>query len=185
MSDGPHRSLPMKPRWKRVADRAFKPAFSMDQVGEAAESALRDDWRAEVSPKFRQLLTKAILEDGALFADQALRDLGQLRRDCASPLQAAVVDEVRAALEMGLRGSQALEAGVAGAFAQRALRAARQIEEHVLRKVGRAVPGLRARLESSLGEGQIRDLARGVLTGSRRRVRLPKREGLEEGPRLS
>ena len=184
MSDGPHKSLPMKPRWKRVADRAFKAAFSVDQVGEAVEGALREDWRAEVPPEFRKALAKAVLDDGALFADQALRDVDHLRGECASPLQAAAIDEVRAALEMGLRGSAAIEAGVAGALAQRALRAARQIEEHILREVGRSVPGLRSRLESAIEESQVRDLTRAVLSGSRRQVRLPKREGLEEGPRL-
>ncbi len=32
MSDGPHRSLPMRPGWKRVAERAYNPNFDPVQI---------------------------------------------------------------------------------------------------------------------------------------------------------
>ena len=49
MSDGPHRSLPMRPAWKKAAERADKPAYSAQAVREAISQAVESDWRAEVS----------------------------------------------------------------------------------------------------------------------------------------
>jgi hypothetical protein len=43
MSDGPHRSLPMRRHWKDLAERAAKAAFSPDQVCEALPLALKCD----------------------------------------------------------------------------------------------------------------------------------------------
>ena len=48
MSDGPHRSLPLRPGWKRTAERADTPAYEATEVTRAASRALEDDWRAEV-----------------------------------------------------------------------------------------------------------------------------------------
>ena len=184
MSDGPHKSLPMKPRWKRVAERASKPAYTAEQVHEAVDVALREDWRAEVSKAFRSALDIAVDAEGSLFADQAKRNVEELGRKFASPLQSAIIGEVVGALEMGLRDRLALEAGVAGALAQRGYRAARQIEEHLVRETGRAVPGLRDRLQGAVSQDRIRDAAKDLLSGSRRRARPSRQDGIEDGPAL-
>lgn len=183
MSDGPHKSLPMKRRWKRVAERASKPAYTAEQLHEAVDVALREDWRAEVTSEFRAALDIAV-GDGLLFADQAQRDVQELGRRFASPLQSAILDEVAGALDMGLRDQLAIEAGVAGALAQRGFRAVRQIEEHIVRDLGRAPPGLRERLEGSISEARVRDIAKDVLAGSRRRARPVRYDGIEDGPPL-
>lgn len=52
MSDGPHRSLPMKPGWKRVAERCDKGAFSAEEIGRAIVPALQRDCQEEMTPEF-------------------------------------------------------------------------------------------------------------------------------------
>lgn len=42
MSDGPHRSLPMRPGWKKVAEYAANKT-SRDQVRDAVEAAVEKD----------------------------------------------------------------------------------------------------------------------------------------------
>jgi hypothetical protein len=49
MSDGPHRSLPMRRGWKRVAERGDKRAYASEEVSEAIIVALEQDCRQEMS----------------------------------------------------------------------------------------------------------------------------------------
>ena len=49
MSDGPHKSLNMKPGWKKVAERADLAAFEPEQVSEKLMSALQDDWATRMA----------------------------------------------------------------------------------------------------------------------------------------
>ena len=50
MSDGPHRSLPMRPRWKKVAEYAGNEAFPLEDICDAIVVAVEWDWRKDVSP---------------------------------------------------------------------------------------------------------------------------------------
>jgi hypothetical protein len=43
MSDGPHRSLPMRNHWRNLAERAAKAVFSPQEVSEALPYALHRD----------------------------------------------------------------------------------------------------------------------------------------------
>lgn len=45
MSDGPHRSLPMRKHWKDLAERADKAAYSATDVAEALPVALQKEFR--------------------------------------------------------------------------------------------------------------------------------------------
>ena len=47
MSDGPHKSLPMRVGWKKFAKCADKAAFEPDQLADLAIPALEGDWRPE------------------------------------------------------------------------------------------------------------------------------------------
>lgn len=49
MSDGPHRSLPMRKPWRELAMRGDKAAYSASEVAEAATNALASDFKMEVS----------------------------------------------------------------------------------------------------------------------------------------
>lgn len=48
MSDGPHRSLPMRRAWKKVAERAANPACAPEEIGNALIPALAQDWNDDV-----------------------------------------------------------------------------------------------------------------------------------------
>ena len=50
MSDGPHRSLPMKRNWKSVAERADKHSFDVADISAAMIPALAGDCRDEIRP---------------------------------------------------------------------------------------------------------------------------------------
>lgn len=48
MSDGPHRSLPMRKPWRELAKRGDQGTYDPEQVAEAAASALASDFKNEV-----------------------------------------------------------------------------------------------------------------------------------------
>jgi hypothetical protein len=52
MSDGPHRSLPMRLGWKRVAECGDNRAFVSEEVSEAIVPALEQDCHAEMAEPF-------------------------------------------------------------------------------------------------------------------------------------
>jgi hypothetical protein len=52
MSDGPYRSLPMPPRWKKAAKCAYLPSFTPREIADALEHAAERDCRAELSAPF-------------------------------------------------------------------------------------------------------------------------------------
>jgi len=185
MSDGPHRSLPMRPAWKRLAERADNRSFTAEQVAESVYPALADDWRAEVSASLVEAVASVL--DGSsqagLFAGDA-DELGRLRAACDSPLASTFVDAARDALADGLRGQQAIEQCVEAALQDRALREIRSVEEHYLRKSDRDRAGhVRARLEGSVAFTSFGELARAISQGVAlgRRFKPVKRDGLDEG----
>jgi hypothetical protein len=47
MSDGPHRSLPMRNGWRKLAERAANTNFEPTEISEAIPIAIKDDWDAE------------------------------------------------------------------------------------------------------------------------------------------
>ena len=83
MSDGPHRSLPMRPQWKSVAERASKDAWSIADVSKAAVRALECDL-AEIPVR---PLRRILGSDGAasLFSanpDALAAELDRARAEC-------------------------------------------------------------------------------------------------------
>ena len=97
MSDGPHRSLPMRRRWQLVAERADKRSYTVAEITDALVPALEQDCRDEMSPEFIAGLRR-VAEEPSLFSDGAAARLESLRslagsgigprgsRQCRSPL---------------------------------------------------------------------------------------------------
>ena len=81
MSDGPHKSLPMRAGWKKFAERADKAAYDPEQVADLAIPALEGDWREEVAPHIDSL-RKALGDgrQGLLFGEQRTAELKALKR---------------------------------------------------------------------------------------------------------
>ena len=164
MSDGPYKTLPMRPQWKALAKRAYIPAFSPEEVSEALPPALRRDWSAEVSEPFLRDVARALIggEQGSLF-----------------PALDALAD--------GFRGTPALEQAIEIALEARGLSVFRQIEEHFHREVSdRRAADLRRRLEQSLVGQPLRELARDLAKGAPgpKPVGLSKQGGLDDGVTL-
>ncbi|MEJ7776840.1 MAG: hypothetical protein WKF52_05540 [Sphingomicrobium sp.] len=175
MSDGPYKSLPMKPRWRHASKCAYKEAFSLDEIVESVTRASHADWRAEV----RQALIASVsavvapLGQQALFPDQAMSDLAALRRGCASPLEASFVSNAIDAVASGRMGGDAVQFAAAEALSDRLLCNYRQVEEHVRRDDSvRNAAFVRHRFAVAHGQIDLLGLARAAL---RTREPLPRR----------
>jgi hypothetical protein len=68
MSDGPHKSLPMKRSWRRVAECADKRSFTVEEVARALAPALEQDCRDELRPEFVRSLRR-VVEEPSLFPE--------------------------------------------------------------------------------------------------------------------
>ena len=61
MSDGPWKSLPLPPHWKRVAEQAENGSFSPDEVSRAMDAALSKDARELPLERVRRALSSGVL----------------------------------------------------------------------------------------------------------------------------
>ena len=185
MSDGPHRSLPMRLAWKKLAERADMSTCPQAQVEEAVCPALAADWRGEISdqrlPELRAAL--CIEATGVLFPDQTERDLDTLRSKSTSPLAGLVIDYTR-----GGRRGPSWRSGTKFRCAERpsgaALCGLRQVAEHYHRKVGmERTENVAGRLGAAFGAASIDRLARDLMGGQPSPMsRAPaKRDGIDEG----
>lgn len=190
MSDGPHKSLQMRPGWRKFAERADLTAFDSDQVAELAIPALEGDWNEEVAPHI-QALRNVLFDDrqGLLFGPQNTVELEQLKRlNPGNTLWRAVVDSVAQRVADGQPGPEALLKGVAEALLDRGARGALQVEEHYLRKTGNEerAANVRTRLDEGIARASVEGMAHRVLgldsggTSNRQQ----KLEGLDDGVRL-
>ena len=91
MSDGPHRSLPMRKGWKRVAQSADNPAFGTDEIRDAILPALEEDCRGEISPEFLSGLRSVCADqEASLFKNDAGPSREGLRNAAGAGLARAV-----------------------------------------------------------------------------------------------
>lgn len=188
MSDGPHKSLPMRAGWKKFAERADKAAFEPDQVAQAAIPALEGDWEEEVAPHIAAL--RNVLGDnrqGSLFGNANTAELEAMKRlNPGNSLWRAVVDGVAGAVAAGRTGQEALLEGAVNALLNRGARGVRQVEEHYLRRTSETrAQGVRARMESGIFQAPIEAMVRRVLGMTAGEAQpSQKLQGLDDGVRL-
>jgi hypothetical protein len=185
MSDGPYKSLPMPPAWKRVAKRAANPTFAPGEICEALLPALERDWRDEVPPELVQGIDHVLGGPRPLFKDENIQQLESLR-----PITSAHgfgQDVLDCAIQLAIDGEggpKTVEAAVANALAVRASRGAHQVEEHYLRssQAPRA-QDVRARIDEGIRSAPLTDLARQLLNRDSRPVprNATKQQGLDNG----
>lgn len=151
MSDGPYRSLPMSPKWKQAAKRAYLSSFSTPEIAEALQQAAERDCRAELSPSFVRRVTALIIgpDEPGLFRDLPIAALNALHRDCSSTMEHGLANNLIDAVQDGLRGQAALQRAAEASVSDRLLAGCRQIEEHM----HRVAPDHRARATRSRLEG--------------------------------
>ena len=186
MSDGPHRSLPMRPWWRQLAERADKCAFDIEEVADAIVPTLELECFNELTPIFLQRLCKLAAEPG-LFGAAESPQFDRLSVQTNSGLARRVLDNVAMLSPVIGAGSNLLQRALENAIQGEAQRYIRQIEEHYRRKssASRAMRE-RDRLNEALGCADISAVARKLLEpGSSRSVsRVPRKTGLDEGARL-
>lgn len=186
MSDGPHKSLPMRRHWKDLAERAAKAAYSAAEVCEALPHALRKDLREAPLASIRDILSGG---QGSLFADDKIERLEAVRqksvRSAASNL---VIDCAIQSIADGLTGDTAYRATLENACAERVRGGFRSVEEHYLREAGaHSANFVRQRLDAARRQQDFAAVVSGMMSDGKAPHggdRLPRHTGIDEGPSL-
>lgn len=166
MSDGPFRSLPMSPKWKQAAERAYLPSFSTPEISAALQRAAERDCRAELSAGFVRRVTALIIgpPEPGLFRELPTADLNALHRNCSSTMEHGLVNNAIDALQDGLRGRAALQQAAEACVSDRLLAGSRQIEEHMHRESSdNRAQATRSRLDEAHGGVDVSGVARLLL----------------------
>jgi hypothetical protein len=188
MSDGPHRSLPMRRGWKRVAEYGDNRACAPEEIGDAIIPALEQDCRDEMAPKFIDALYKTFRDqESSLFKDQIGPQLEALRGIAGHGIGRIMLEHGIQISATGKVGIDALLGAAENALTDRAARGARQVEEHFCRKSNQPRgTAVRARIEEAIRSAPLAGLARQIFRidprSSPRATR--KQQGLDDGVRL-
>lgn len=191
MSDGPHKSLPLRPRWREVARRASKDAFDRSAIQEALEPALLGDCRAELPASLTRRVL-AVLEGTDLLSrlpDGQIGQLAAMRDDRGlDPLGASLVECSMMAVAQGLTGRAAFLDAAETALLERSVNYTRSIEEHFRDKGTRNQDvKIRRRMSEAVGTSDcFFRIARSLAGASDVTIsrRAPVHTGIEEGPPL-
>lgn len=187
MSDGPHRSLPLRRHWKILAERAVREAYSVNEVGEAVAHALKREFLEAPLGDICNIL------DGKgqanLFIDNRIAMLEQLRDTCrGSAASNTLIDCAVDAVNVGLTGKPAQIVVLKDAMAGYLLSANRSIEEHYLREAGNKDANVvRNRLDFAYRQCNFKSIANDMLSsqgGSSSVQNLPRNLGIDAGPPL-
>lgn len=183
MSDGPHKSLPLNPRWKRLAERAWKAAYDEAEVDEALPHALVHDFNEAPLSEIAALFSTQ--RQGTLFGDNTVEQLEAARRLFPGALSGLVIDCATEAHLNGLHGLEAARAAVQAALRSHAEHHVRQIEEH-FHRTGAVDAEVIERLRGACERCLFEKLAGELLSGEIpvQHARLSRRSGLDEGPPL-
>jgi hypothetical protein len=147
------------------------------------------DWQEDAAPNLGAL--REIVGDArqlTLFGGANTAALEALKRlNPGNSLWRAVVDGVAQAVADGQTGEQALLSGATAALLDRGARAARQVEEHYLRRAGesRALK-VRTRMEDGMSRAPVETLGRRMLglDAGTAPQQPQKLQGLDDGVRL-
>ncbi|MES9897550.1 MAG: hypothetical protein ABW148_00835 [Sedimenticola sp.] len=134
MSDGPHFSLNLRRRWKKMAEACDNEASSLAECSAALSDALAADFQQEHGYEVVGHLRDALIgEQGQLFPDI---DIDSIRGHVAgNDLADRCVDYIdMASVEGGSLNERTIELGCARALEERTNRNARSIEEHYIRE---------------------------------------------------
>jgi hypothetical protein len=189
MSDGPHRSLPMRKGWKRVVERADRDASTEEDIVDALPEALYEDCRSEMPREMlrdlENLLTPS--QQTSLLDDDLSTAVTSLRRLVAGyPLAQLFLDCAADAAGQSKKSDIQLINILARTLEDRALRGARQAEEHYKKRTSALrASSIRARLEQAISRISFVDIATNILRGQSAPSKAIKQHGgLDDGVRL-
>lgn len=186
MSDGPHRSLPLRKAWRELAKRGDQATYDPEQVAEAAKHALASDFRNEVSwPLLKALKDIFKGRDNSLgLPEIALHQLEEARALAAGSVfgMNAIAWSIQLVNDGHLNENAFFDA-VGLAAKERGFANTRSIEEHYLRKSNqRRADGVTARLYSAIAG--LSENSLGLMLANPRPAQRPaprKRTGLSDG----
>jgi hypothetical protein len=187
MSDGPHRSLPMRQGWRRLAECGDNHAFAPDEVSEAIVPALEQDCRAEMAESFLDGLWRIFCgREPTLFQVSISQELQVLRQVTGPGIGRVILDHAILVADRGKLGRDGLLEAVRNGLTDRAARGARQVEEHYYRESSTPrAQRVRARIEEAIAGAPVEGLARRILKiEDGPTARLTIRQGLDDGVRF-
>jgi hypothetical protein len=185
MSDGPHRTLPMRRHWKDTAERAARLVHSESDVCEMLTFALKRDLLETPIEKMREILDN---QKPDLFPTLQVEQLEELRSTCRGSSAANVsIDCAIEAVQNGLRGHAAVQSALKNALDDVMRSAFRGMNEHYQREATpRETASLRARLGAARRQIDCGAIANELLSPQKppspRSLQLPRHTGLDEGP---
>lgn len=183
MSDGPHKSLPMRDHWRNLAERATTPAFTAEQVAEAFPVALKNDFCEAPLAQLRDIFGDNA--QSSLFTADRVAQLEATRRECrGSAAGNTLIDCALEANANGLTGDVACRAALENALDTHARAGCHQIEEHYRRKEPQSTANIRDRLNAAWRQCGRSEIASELMSDGSSKPRLPKRTGIDEGPSL-
>lgn len=187
MSDGPYRTLDMSKVWKTLAKIAENAAHTVEEVAEAFRPALVEEWKA-IRPDFAEAVKAALGDDdrGRLFSEIAVAETERLRAQAKNPMEALLADHAHDQARDAQLGAGAYEKSIEHFLEARAIRGARQMEEHYHRERSPDAGRLRNHLAAAISSGELAQLASGLASGAGHRALTAKadRSGLDEGVAL-
>lgn len=191
MSDGPHKSLNMRPGWKKLAERADLAAFEPEQVAEKLMSALQDDYNEDGCNELVRGIKERIgdTRQASLLDENKAGELESARRELSAGhgLKRLILDSVIQAFATTSDGTVALQQGIQNAMAELAARGARQVEEHYHRKSNEEhAVNIRTRINQAIERAPIGDFSRRA-AGLRSQVpiaKTQKQQNLDDGVSL-
>lgn len=187
MSDGPHRSLPMKPKWRSIAERAYNRNFDVNDITGAMGPALVSDCRDETTPGFFESL-RGICEEqeNLLIKDNVRERFEALREDAGTGIGRRILDNVIRLSEQDEVTIKTAVKAIERACVERIAKSNRQMEEHAQRETSvLRASHMRPRLEEAAAKAPVTTVARQMLKIEKPPSRSStKRKGLEEGPSL-
>ena len=186
MSDGPWKSLPMRPHWKQVAKQAENGAFSPEELSGAVEVALLK--HAEELPLEQVWRALVPSDQGVLFRSDLDEEFEALRRDHpGSKLVQTLFTCLRDQGASGSSGREMVESAVADTLDECACDHARAIQEHYYRKCRSPTVPVDRRLAAAHRLCDFQGLASRMVAPSGSSAPPPgpaKRSGIDEGPLL-
>lgn len=187
MSDGPHRSLPLRRAWKKVCEIADGRAHALEEVAERIPVALAADASNEIGPGLLKSLRLILAPEHPELIDDAHQRVSALRPHAASVMEIDLVDAVSDALRDGLPRAEAFQVAAEVVLEERVHSAKRSVIEHYLRKAPKErAAHVERRVTEAIAKasGSLKALATALATGSVRRAapQVADRSGLDDGP---
>lgn len=188
MSDGPHKSLPQKPHWKKVAEYAERSAFDVDEVGHQLRKAIVREFSGVPIELIHQIaMPHPQQEMFTEHSERAAEEIERLRPEYRGEKAVnEVLDQMKLALLHGQNGDKACRQAFERAAMSTVQSHLRETREHYYRKTTKLEAGrVVARWHEAAKAIPLNVVVRDMLAGQSRSAKSlvsSKQDGLDDGP---